>query len=80
MDYKPIRSNTMYTQQHFKHIAMLLGILYSDSSLDKPTIEYIQKKLEKDFDHYNPKFNLKLFKTAVRKNTELLNNGRHYDM
>ena len=70
----------MYTQQHFKHIAMLLGILYSDSSLDKPTIEYIQKKLEKDFDHYNPKFNLKLFKTAVRKNTELLNNGRHYDM
>ena len=70
----------MYTQQHFKHIAMLLGILYSDSSLDKPTIEYIQKKLEKDFDHYNDKFNLKLFKTAVRKNTELLNNGRHYDM
>ena len=44
MDYKPIRSNTMYTQQHFKHIAMLLGILYNDSSLDKPTIEYIQKK------------------------------------
>ena len=70
----------MYTQQHFKHIAMLLGILYSDSSLDKPTIEYIQKKLEKDFDHYNDKFDLKLFKTAVRKNTELLNNGRHYDM
>ena len=79
MDYKPIRSNTMYTQQHFKHI-YAIGILYNDSSLDKPTIEYIQKKLEKDFDHYNDKFDLKRFKTAVRKNTEQLNNGRHYDM
>lgn len=68
----------MYTQKHFIDMAWFLAVVYNDESLDKATIESIQKSLEKTFKARNHKFNEDVFRNAVVKNTKSYKNGRHY--